>query len=186
VTRPARNRLLIACFWVGFLVLGNVLWPPLRVPAVLLLLALSLASFIVSRDFFVGRRAMRRKAWVDALMAFERFEAQLESPARRRLSWLASGLYSFDAAAIARNNCGVVHLENGRLDLAEASFHAALARDALYAVPHLNLAVVAAKRGSAAVMEQHLAEGKRLGLSNRRAHAKVRAALQVLNEAAAR
>jgi hypothetical protein len=79
-----------------------------------------------------------------------------------------------------------VHLENGKLELAEASFQKALARDALYAVPHLNLAVVAAKRGSAAVMEQHLADAKRLGLSNRRAHAKVRAALTVLNEAGGR
>jgi hypothetical protein len=147
VTRPARNRLLIAAFWLGFLVLGNVLWAPLRVPVVLLLLALSLASFIVSRDFFAGRRAMRRKEWVDALVAFERFETQLQLPGRRRFSWLASGIYSFNAAAIARNNCGVVHLENGKLDLADA---------------------------------------KRLGLSNRKAHAKVRAALQVLNETAAR
>ncbi len=129
---------------------------------------------------------MRRKQWVDALMAFERFETQLKSPGRRRLSWLASGIYSFDAAAIARNNCGVVHLENGKLELAEAAFQTALARDPLYAVPHLNLAVVAAKRGNAQAMQQHLDDAKRLGLSNRRAHAKVRAALQVLNEAAGR
>jgi hypothetical protein len=70
---------------------------------------------------------------------------------------------------------GVVHLENNKLELAEAAFKNALEKDPLYAVPHLNLAVVAARRNDRAAMDVHLAEAARLGLTNKRAHARVRA-----------
>lgn len=176
--RPARNRVLFAAFWAACLVLGNVLPDLARLPFVLLTLSLAAVSFVVARQFFVGRRHLKKKRWVDALTAFQAFETELAaSPWKRRLSWLAAGVYTRDPVAIARNNVGVIHLENDKLELAAAAFRSALERDADYAVPHLNLAVVAAKRKDAGAMEASLKEADRLGLSSAKAHAKVRAAL---------
>jgi hypothetical protein len=171
VTRPKRNRLLLVALCLLFIALGRYAGIPLGA----LVLAAGLASFIASRDFFAGRRALRQKRWVDALRSLQRFEAQLTSPGRRALSWLAASVYSFDAVAIARNLVGVVHLENGKLDLAEAAFRSALQSDPLYAVPHLNLAVVAARRGDRPQMEAQLGQATRLGLTSKKAHANVRA-----------
>lgn len=177
MTRPTKNRLLFAGFWAVCLVLGNVLPDEIRLPFVLIIFALAAFSFVVSRRFFAGRRYMKKKQWVDALSAFQAFEQELGASSwKRHFSYLASGIYTRDPVAIARNNIGVVHLENGKLDLAEAGFRSALERDNDYAVPHLNLAVIAAKRGDSASMEQRLGEAQRLGLTDRKAHAKVRAA----------
>jgi hypothetical protein len=172
MTRPARNRLLLLLVCLAVLASGK--W--VGVPLAALVVGAAAVSFVSSRDFFAARRALRRRQWVDALVGFQRFEQQLTSPSRRAASWLATSLYSFDAAAIARNLTGVVHLENGKLELAEAAFLSALQQDPLYAVPHLNLAVVFARRKDTPSMERHLSEAQRLGLRSKRAHAKVRAA----------
>ena len=178
MTRPTKNRLLFAGFWVVCLVLGNVLPDEIRLPFVLLIFALAAVSYVVSRRFFAGRRHLKKKQWVDALTSFQAFEQELDSSSwKRRFSYLASGIYTRDPVAIARNNIGVVHLENGKLELAEAGFRSALERDGEYAVPHLNLAVIAAKRGDSASMEQRLADAQRLGLTDKKALAKVRSAL---------
>ena len=58
MSRPARNRLAFAAFWVVCLVLGNVLPDVARLPFVALILLAALVSFIVSRRFFAGRRAL--------------------------------------------------------------------------------------------------------------------------------
>jgi hypothetical protein len=178
MTRPDRNRLGVGAFMIACVLLGKFLPVSLQAPFVLTLLLFALSSFIFARDFFAGRRHMKKLRWVDALLAFQRFESQLSnSKTRRRLSWLAAGIYSFDPIAISRNNVGVIHLENRKLELSEAAFKEALRRDALYAVPHINLAVIAALRGKKAEMETELAEAARLGLTQKRVHARVRQAI---------
>jgi hypothetical protein len=169
MTRPARNRLLLVTLCLAFIATGR--WIGVYLGIAVLLAAL--ASFFTAREFFAARSAMRSQRWVDALTGFQRFEAS--SGSRGPLSWLAMSLYSFDPVAIARNMSGVVHLENGKLDLAEAAFKSSLQKDPGYAVPHLNLAVVAARRKDRAAMDVHLAEAARLGLTSKRAHARVRA-----------
>lgn len=178
MTRPTRNKLLFAAFWAVCLALGNVLPEVMRLPFVALILGAALGSYLVAREFFVGRRHLKKKRWVDAIVSFQAFEKELTaSPWKRTFSFLASGLYTQDAIALARNNIGVVHLENAKLDLAEAAFRSALERDAQYAVPHVNLAVVAARKKDPATMEAELAEATRLGLTDKKVHARVRASL---------
>ncbi|MBL8954450.1 MAG: tetratricopeptide repeat protein [Myxococcaceae bacterium] len=178
MTRPTRNRLLFAAFWLACLVLGNVLPDVVRVVFIALILGAAAFSYAVSSRFFAGRRHLKTKQWVDAIAAFQSFEQELERTSwKRTFSWLAAGIYTRDPVAIARNNVGVVHLENGKLDLAEASFRSALERDRDYAVPHLNLGVAAARRGDGKVMEAELAEAQRLGLTKKKALASVRALL---------
>jgi hypothetical protein len=172
MTRPTRNRLVVGAAAIACLLLGNLL----RGPFVLLLVAATLTSYVAAYDFFAGRRHLKKKRWMDAIDRLQRFEEKVaKSALRRRLSFLATGVYSSDPIAIARNNVGVVHLENGKLELAERSFSSALERDSLYAVPHLNLAVVAAKRGDEGAREQRLSEAARLGLNQKKVHARVRA-----------
>lgn len=178
MTRPNRNRLVIALFWLGSLALANALPGNARIAFVVIVIAATAISYSVAADFFAGKRYLRKKQWVEALTAFRTFEDKLTaSPGRQKLAWLAWGVYSLDPIAVARNGTGVVHLENGKLELAEAAFFSALARDGSYAVPHVNLAVVAARRKDAAVMEQQLAEAARLGVTSAKVAKKVRAAL---------
>ena len=172
MSRPARYRLLFSILCIACLVLPDVI----RLPFLALLLALTATSFIVARRFFSGRRQLKKREWMEAIVSFQAFEAELsQTPWKRTMSWLAAGVYTRDPIAIARNNIGVVHLENGKLDLAAQAFTSALERDAGYAVPHLNLAVVAAKRGDAAALETELGEARRLGITSKKVHAKVRA-----------
>jgi hypothetical protein len=170
MTRPARNRLLLLALCAVCIALGSVAGVPLFIT----LLVAAAVSYITARDVFAARRAIRQRRWVDALMSLQKFEAK---PPPRPLCWLTMSTYSFEPVAIARNLSGIVHLENNNLDLAQAAFQSALAKDPLYAVPQLNLAVVAARRKDTAAMERHLAEAKRLGLSGKKAHARVRALL---------
>ncbi len=179
MTRPTRNRLLFAAFALGCIFVGNYLPEPVRWTFVAVILAAAATSYVVSRQFFAGRRALKKKQWVEAITAFQAFEQQLTASAwKQRLSFLAAGMYTSDPVAIARNNVGVVHLENAKLDLAEAAFRSALERDRDYAVPHLNLAVAAARRGNAEAMEASLADAQRLGITNKKVLRKVREALK--------
>jgi tetratricopeptide (TPR) repeat protein len=178
MTRPTRNRLLFAAFALVCIVVGNYLPEPVRWTFVAVILAAGTTSYVVSREFFAGRRALKRRQWVEALTAFQAFEHELAASAwKQRLSFLAAGMYTSDPVAIARNNVGVVHLENAKLDLAEAAFRSALERDRDYAVPHLNLAVAAARRGNAEAMEAALADAQRLGITNKKVLRRVREAL---------
>jgi hypothetical protein len=174
MSRPARYRLLFSMLCIACLVLPDVI----RLPFLGAVLVLTVSSYAVAHRFFAGRRALKKKQWIDAVSSFHAFEAELtQTPWKRTMSWLAAGVYTRDPIAIARNNIGVVHLENGKLDLATASFRSALELDARYAVPHVNLAVVAARQNDSATMEKELAEATRLGLGSKRVHQRVRAAL---------
>lgn len=113
------------------------------------------------RDFFVGRRRMKQQRWEDAACCFAKFEAQqLDSRWRWATAPLFVGLYTYDGVAIALNNQGVVRLNQGERTQAEGLLRRALERDPLYAIPHVNLALLAASAGdtASALREQELAQ----------------------------
>lgn len=148
---------------VGCVAVG-LLWPALAPGLVIAGLALVGGMIWDGRDHFIGRRRMRQRRWEDALRHFERFEERLlASPARQRIAWLYLSLYASDGIAVVRNNTGVVLLNLGRLDEAQAALDGALQVDELYAVPHVNLAIIAAYRGESEVAQAHLARAEDLG-----------------------
>lgn len=173
--RPTRVKLSIlgGC---GLLIAINLALPGWVARLVALTaLAACAGSAAASADYFAGRKALRRKDWVAAIAAFERYAArQRAQPWRQWAGALSYSVYSFDAQAIAHNAIGAVHLNNGQLERAEASFNAAISSDPGYGVPHLNLALVAAQRGDTDAAERHARQAELLGVPKKR----VRRALQ--------
>ena len=175
--RPRRYRLVLFACWAAALVIGAMLPKIIALAVLAIVFAAAIASYVSSADFFAARRAIRQKAWGTALQKLQAWEIKQAGGKKSWLSFLTLGVYSLDSVAIARNNVGVVHLENDKLDWAETSFRSALQQDPLYAVPHVNLAVVAAKRRDAEAMRSELNEAARLGLTSKKTAKKLTALL---------
>ena len=175
--RPIRNRVVLLLCLAGAALIGAVVPRSVALALLATVFTLAFISYLVSFNYFSARRAMRKKKWVEALKGLEAYELGLATPWKRWLSFLALGTYSLDGVAIARNNVGVVHLENAKLEWAEKAFASALERDPLYAVPHVNLAVAAARRGDGTLMQRHLDEAARLGVRSSRMNKRIAALL---------
>jgi tetratricopeptide (TPR) repeat protein len=146
--RPQRNLFIIMSVMVMAYLLAT------RLPGVVVLylgavcLAAALVLLIWARDFCVGRYRSRQRRWREAAERYQKFEAKLLSVRWGQLAIvLFMSLYSFDGVAICRNNIAQSLMQLQDLDGAEQWLRRALQRDPLYAVPYLNLGVVAAMRG---------------------------------------
>ena len=164
MTRPARNRLLVALFMIGAFfaaprIPDPVVWSVCAVATPLVLLALW-----VTWPFHRAQRLLRTRKYDEAAAALAAFETSLAQAGwKRALAAMAVGLYTSNPLAAARNTLGAVRLEQGQLEDAQAHFKAALERDAGYAVPWGNLAVLAAMRGDAAAAEAARLKAAALG-----------------------
>ncbi|MEW5743289.1 MAG: hypothetical protein AB1938_30550 [Myxococcota bacterium] len=178
MTRPRRNLLFILLFVGAALFFAPrlpdvVLWPAAGLGA-----ALIAVSFAAGRHLFKGRSLMSQGKWDDAALELAAFEQEQSQPGwRRRLAFLFVGTFSSNGLAVARATLGALRLEQGRLDEAERHLTRALEADAGYAVPHANLALLAARRGDAATAETHRAHAHRLGFRRRSFDAALKAAL---------
>ena len=146
--RPQRNLFIIMSVLAMVYLLATRLpgEVTLYLGAAVLVVAAVLA--IWARDFLVGRYRTRQRRWREAAERFQRFEVKLLAVPWGKLAVvLYLSLYSFDGVAICRNNIGQSLMNMQDLEGAEQWLRRALQRDPLYAVPYLNLGVVAALRG---------------------------------------
>lgn len=147
--RPQRNLFIIMSVMVMAYLLA------IRLPGEIALY-LGAAALIVlavlaiwARDWLMGRYRMRQRRWQEAVERYQSFEAKLLSVPWGKLAVvLYLSLYSFDGVAICRNSIAQSLINMQDLDGAEQWLRRALQRDPLYAVPYLNLGVVAAMRGN--------------------------------------
>ena len=163
MTRPARNRLMVAVFVVvAFFAAPRVpnalLWAATAVATPLLL-----AALWATLPFQRARGFLRKQQYEEAATELAAFESSLTAGWKRVLASMAVGLYTSNPVAASRNTLGAVRLEQGRRDDALTHFTAALEHDALYAVPWGNLAVLAAMRGDAAAAEEARLKAATLG-----------------------
>lgn len=164
MTRPARNRLLVAvvmvaAFFAAPRLPDAALWAATAVASPLVALALW-----VTLPFHRARTLLRKQQFDEAATELAAFETALSQAAwKRAIAALAVGLYTSNALAASRNTLGAVRLEQGKLDDASTHFKAALEHDASYAVPWGNLAVLAAMRGDAVAAEEARAKAAALG-----------------------
>lgn len=156
MTRPRRHLALIVVFVVAALVLSPrlpdaALWAAAAVGALLLAV-----SYAAGRHLFAGRALMAKARFDDAALELAAFEQEQSNSAwRRALAFLFVGTFSSDGVAVARNTLGAIRLEQGKLDEAEGHLRRALEQDPGYAVPHANLALVAAARGEPEAAQAH-------------------------------
>ncbi|HKO47319.1 MAG TPA: hypothetical protein VJV79_06330 [Polyangiaceae bacterium] len=154
------------------------------VAAVVVAVLLALVALIIiwGRDFYRARLLVRRRRWARALHYFERYQRRL-STARfdRLLSALQLSIYTNDGIALALNNIALCRMNLQDMPAAVQALQLALARDPGYAVPHANLAIIAALAGDATSAREELAEAARLGYSGQGAQLAVRRALASAN-----
>ena len=164
--RPQRNLFIIMSLMVMIYLLAT------RLPgiAVLYLGATLLAAVVPfmlwSRDFLIGRYRSRQRRWQEAADRYQKFEAKL---LQVRWTGLAAvlflSLYTFDGVAICRNNIAQSLMNLRELDTAEQWLRRALQRDPLYALPYVNLGVVAAMRGDKERAVREFGRAVQLGYS---------------------
>lgn len=167
MTRPTRNRLLaVALVVVTVLVLRRLpdeaTWAVGIAGAVFMALALW-----VTTPFRKARTLMRAQKFDEAATELAAFELSLSEAWRKRLAGFAVGLYTTHAIAASRNTLGAVRLEQGRLDDAATHFDAAIALDALYAMPWANRAVLAAMKGDKVAAMEAKDKARALGFGSK-------------------
>lgn len=177
--RPQRYLFIIMTVMVAIYLLLTRL-PAAAALALLVVLAIyGLALVIWGRDLLLGRRHSSRREWRKAIERYERFEKKLLKFAWPKLTVaLYLGIYSLDGVAIARN--GIAHslLNAGDLDQAVPWLRSALQRDPYYAVPYVNLAVIAAKRGDEQTAMREMTKAVQLGFNPQNAQRILRKVLE--------
>ncbi|MEQ1570577.1 MAG: hypothetical protein ABMA64_33410 [Myxococcota bacterium] len=176
MTRPAR-RIALLFTWVALHALCGVALPPAWVVALVgAELAVLWAYLRLVRTALRGRASYRRGDRPAGIALYRAFLVELEQrPWLRRLGW---SLYTSDALALTWNNLGVGLMGSPGLDgEARDAFERAARLDPGYALPPLNLGLMAAVRGDRAAAAAHFAEATRLGYSDRAVQAAVRRAI---------
>lgn len=180
--RPNRVLLVTAVSFITFLCVIQGIRRDVAAIVVAMLVVFVALLVTWGRDFYRGRSFLRRRQWARALRHFERYERKL-SAARfhRLLNALHLSIYTRDGVALALNNIAVCRMNLREMPAATQALKLALARDPRYAVPHANLAVIAALAGDEATALEELAEAARLGYAEQGAQLLVRRALASAN-----
>ena len=177
--RTQRNLFIIMAAMVAFYsIVTRLPWQ-----AALAVAGAALAGFIAlavwGRDYFVARRHARKRQWPLAIERYQRFEQKALKAAWRRFAIvLALSVYSFDVPAIARNEIGQAYINANDLEQAATWLRSALRRDPQYAVPCVNLGVIAALRRDAAGARREMSKAVQLGYNVQAAQRLLRRALE--------
>ncbi len=166
--------MLMSILVAAYLLLTRLPWA--ASVSLLVMIALAYLSLLIwGRDYLIARWRARRRRWPQAVERFQRFERSLlEGKSPRLLLALHPGFYTFDGLALTRQQIAQCLLNTGDLDGAVGWSRAALQRDAEYALPYANLAIVAALRQDEALAQREMSRAVRLGYSAVAAHRALR------------
>jgi tetratricopeptide (TPR) repeat protein len=181
--RTQRNLFIIMAAMVAFYsIVTRLPWQAALAVAGAALVAF-VALVVWGRDFFVAKRLARRREWVRAVERYQRFEQKLlKAHWRHATVVLYLSIYTFDGAAIVRNDIAQAYIDAGDLDRAVTWLRSALQRDPQYPVPYVNLSVVAAMRRDEATARREMSKAVALGYSPVGARRILRRALAKANE----
>lgn len=179
LTRPTRNIVLVlVVLALPFFVEERSFALPLFV------VAAGLLVFVVAygRDFFAARSFDRRRLWEEAIRRYEAFEARAAKLRLGRFEVpLFLSIYTYSGVALAKSNMAFCYMNAGDLETAKRLCREALEIDGTYAVPYVNLGIIAALEGDASAAEECLEQGFRLGYRNRGVQKQVRRILSAVN-----
>ena len=181
LTRPRRNLALLI-----ILVLLPVLFD-LRATAVAIPIAVAVVilvglTLVFGWHFFVGRSRCAKQDWRAAISHFETFEGTARRLTLGPISLpLFMSLYTFNGVALAKNNLAFCFMNSGELEKARRSCNEALEIDPEYALPHVNLGIIAAFQGRPDAAANHLQRGFDLGYRDRGVQRQVRRILEATN-----
>ena len=181
--RPQRNLLLFV-----FILCIPLIADKLGVQKYALVFSSSMVILILvigllGKDYFIARYKTKQRDWEGAINRYQKFETFLT---RLRIGNfyipVCYSLYTYNGFALVKNNIAHILMNTQELQGAKQLLLEALELDKLYALPHVNLAVIAAIEGNAdeALREADLA--KQLGFRGKGLQPLIRKILATTNE----
>jgi len=171
MNRVLRNRILYFIVWSSLLIgFGFVLSNyelNFQEMVLLAIIAVLPSRFVAHlwKDFFYGKRLMRRKEWESAATCFQHFLTQLKKmPSLKWLMFFSYGLYSFKVEAVARTYLAECFLHLKKTDEAESHIRQALQIDTQYSYAMLMSATLDLLREHEDDGRKHLEEAIAHGL----------------------
>jgi len=177
--RTQRNLFIIMAAMVAFYSIVSRL-PGIAALAVLVaaLIAVGVLA-ILAREYFSSKRLMRRREWQAAVEKLKKLEQKLSQASwQRASSILYLNVYTFDSVALIRNQIGQCFMNLEDPDQAVRWLRSALLRDPHFAIPYVNLALIAAQRKDEATARREMSRAVQLGFNPATASNLLRRALE--------
>lgn len=165
LTRPNRNIALIVA-----LVLSPLIFDESAYSQALLVAIPVVGGMVVGLGwrFYVARYMEKKKRWEAAIDHYRAFEARARKLRIGRMHLpVFMSIYTYNGVALALNNMALCHMNLGDLKEAKRLCHEALEVDPKYAVPHINLGVIAALEKDPNAAGDWLQRGFDLGYRDR-------------------
>lgn len=177
--RTQRNLFIIMAAMVAFYSIVSRL-PGIAALAVLATALIMVAVFaILAREYFASKRLMRRRQWQAAIDKLKKLEQKLLKASWKRASTLLYlNVYTFDGVALVRAQVAQCFMNLEDLDQAVRWLRSALLRDPHFAIPYVNLALIAAQRRDEATARREMSRAVQLGFSPATATQLLRRALE--------
>lgn len=182
LTRPNRNIALFATLVLSPLIVDMSAY---LIEILLAILVVCAFILIVGWQFFVARYLGKGKHWQAAIDHYKAFEARASKLRLGKVSLpVFMSIYTYSGVALAKNNMAFCYMNRGDLGEAKRLCHEALEIDPKYAVPHINLGVIAALEEDAEAADDWLQRGFELGYRNHGVQRQVRRIFAGVNIAA--
>jgi tetratricopeptide (TPR) repeat protein len=177
--RTQRNLFIIMAAMVAFYSVVSRL-PGMAALAVLAVALIAIGVLaILAREYFASKRLIRRRQWQAAIEKLKKLEQKLQRASwQRASSVLYLNVYTFDGVALIRNQIAQCFMNLEDHDQAVRWLRSALLRDPHFAIPYVNLALIAAQRKDEATARREMSRAVQLGFNPARASNLLRRALE--------
>jgi tetratricopeptide (TPR) repeat protein len=154
--------------------------PGLAALAVLAVALIALGVLaILAREYFASKRLMKRRQWQAAVEKLKKLEQKLlHASWQRASSLLYLNVYTFDGVALVRTQVAQCFMNLDDPDQAVRWLRSALLRDPHFAIPYVNLALIAAQRRDEATARREMSRAVQLGFNPTTASHLLRRALE--------
>ena len=149
------------------------------------IIAVTLAVLMIflGKDYFVARFKIKYKNWSSAVESFSKFESFLDKLHALHLKVpFFFSLYTYNGKALTKNNIAFCYMNSGKITEAKRLLAESIELDRLYAIPHVNLAIIAAMEGDADRASSEANIAKELGFRGKGAQLIIRRILVSANE----
>jgi tetratricopeptide (TPR) repeat protein len=177
--RTQRNLFIIMAAMVAFYSIVS------RLPGMAALAVLGAALIVIAvlailaREYFASKRLMRRRQWQAAIEKLKKLEQKLlKASWQRASSLLYLNVYTFDGVALVRNQVAQCFMNLDDFDQAVRWLRSALLRDPHFAIPYVNLALIAAQRKDETNARREMSRAIQLGFNPATASRLLRRALE--------
>ena len=180
--RPQRNILLLVITVLGYFAVNDHLSSTVKLSLGIALIVFGVLIAILCKDFLIARSRTKKQDWEGAIEHYNKFERSIKSHQQRGINLpIFMSLYTFDGIALTNNNRAQCYMNVHRNQDAKNDLECAVTLDNLYAIPHINLAILAAQKGDESSAKKELEMAQALGYKSEGAQKLIRTYLAKVN-----